>query len=105
MTPAATVYTCRVTNWAMLWLNIFVLFSFTLAFVIGTGPWPLRFLTLAAVIVGLVRVIAQSSLRVTAGPGGLTVNFAVFGFPRVAIGRANIARAEIIDLPVTFWSH
>ncbi|MFI6169082.1 hypothetical protein ACIBCN_20050 [Nocardia sp. NPDC051052] len=100
--PAATVYTCRVTNWGMLWLNIFVLFSCTLGFVIGTDPW--RFLTLAAVIVALVKVIAQASLRVSAGPGGLTVNFAVFGFPRVAIGRADIARAEIIDLPVKFWS-
>ncbi|QBS39516.1 hypothetical protein [Nocardia sp. CS682] len=74
MTPAATVYICRVTEWRMLWLNTFVLFSCPFG---SDRSYPWRFLPLAAVIVALVEVIAQASLRVSAGLGGLTVNFAL----------------------------
>ncbi|WP_107657273.1 hypothetical protein [Nocardia suismassiliense] len=101
--PAAMVYTCRVTNWPMLWIGVVVFVSMTyLGSVLHSAV--LRFLFTALWIIVLVKAIVETSQRVSAGPGGLTVTLGAFGLPRVTVARASIARAEIIDLPVTFWS-
>ncbi|MFF3228775.1 hypothetical protein ACFYV7_38685 [Nocardia suismassiliense] len=102
--PAAMVYTCRVTNWPMLWIYVI---GFVPAIYIGSVSHSavLRLLFTALWIIVLVKVIVGTSQRVSAGSGGLTLNLGAFGFPRVTVARADITRAEIIDLPVTLWSH
>ncbi|QIS05499.1 hypothetical protein F5X71_27140 [Nocardia brasiliensis] len=101
--PAAMVYTCRVTNWPMLWIYVI---GFVSAIFVSSvlHSAVLRVLFTALWIIVLVRVIIGTSQRVSVGPGGLTVILSAFGFPRVSVARASIARAEIIDVPVTFWS-
>ncbi|WP_433664146.1 hypothetical protein ACQPW1_19665 [Nocardia sp. CA-128927] len=101
--PAAMVYTCRATNWPVLWIDIF---GVVLATYLGLVSYSvvLRFLFTALMIIALVKAIVEASQRVSAGPDGLTVNLGAFGFPRVTVARANIARAEIVDLPVTLRS-
>ncbi|MEU7140947.1 hypothetical protein ABZ942_15960 [Nocardia sp. NPDC046473] len=101
--PASVVYTCRVTNWAMLWFDIFLLVLWT-GLLWATGSGVVEFLLTALMIIALVKVTVQASQRVSAGPGGLAVNLGAFGFPRITIAPADIARADIVDLPVTAWS-
>ncbi|MFI6999350.1 hypothetical protein [Nocardia sp. NPDC050175] len=100
---AAVVYTCRVTNWTMLWFDISLLVLWT-CLLWATGSGVVKFLLTALMAIALVKVTVQASQRVSAGPGGLAVNLGAFGFPRVTIAPADIARADIIDLPVTAWS-
>ncbi|MFI6996389.1 hypothetical protein [Nocardia sp. NPDC050175] len=101
--PAATVYTCRVTNWPILWLSIFCTVVCIFNVAVSDGGALFLFVVVLWCIV-LVKAVVQASQRVSAGPVGLAVNLGPFGFPRVTVARANIARAEIIDMPVTLRS-
>ncbi|WP_433561541.1 hypothetical protein ACQP1O_28625 [Nocardia sp. CA-151230] len=100
--PAASVYTCRVTNWAMLVLSIPIMGLWTYISVSDSGFN--NFLSTALWFVVLMTAVMQSTQRISAGPAGLSVNFGPFGFPRVTLARADIAHAEIIDLPGGPWS-
>ena len=50
----------------------------------------------------LLEALTATSVRTTAGPNGVTVRFGLLGWPRRTYRIAQIARAEIVDLPV--WS-
>lgn len=100
--PAASVYTCRVTNWAMLVLSIPVVTLWT--YISVSDPELNNLLSTAVWIIVLVTAMMLSTQRISAGPIGLTVNFGPFGFPRVTLARTAIAHAEIIDLPGGPWS-
>ncbi|MBW0269808.1 hypothetical protein ATM97_01400 [Nocardia sp. MH4] len=102
--PAAMVYTCRVTNWPMFWINVVYLVSLigTLTLPTGLSWWSV--LLIALLPLNLVVTFVAISQRVAAGPAGLTVSLGPFGVPRVRVSRASIAHAEMIFLPQTLWS-
>jgi hypothetical protein len=50
----------------------------------------------------LLEMLTAASVRTAAGPHGVTVRFGVLGLPRCTYRLAQIAHAEVIDLPV--WS-
>ncbi|MEV6279434.1 hypothetical protein [Nocardia sp. NPDC051832] len=87
----------------MLWLTIL---NAAIWVFIGLQA-PRGLLTLLGLVlwfIALVKAGAGSSQRISAGPTGLTVHLGLFGFPRVALARANIAHAEIINLPGTLFT-
>ncbi|MFB7718502.1 hypothetical protein [Nocardia sp. NPDC056100] len=100
--PTAAVYTCRATNWVMLVIGIPIVVLWTIISV--KDPGLNNILVTAVWLISLLITAVTSTQRVTAGPVGLAVSLGPFGFPRVTIARADIAHAEIIDLPSGPWS-
>ncbi|MFD3508758.1 hypothetical protein [Nocardia sp. NPDC058666] len=101
--PESTVYTCRVTNWPMLWLAIAATVPVLAIGASSNGPWTGAAVPVAAGVVLVIAMIATAtSLRVSTGPTGLTASFGVLGLPRFAYAAATIAHVEVIDIP--WWS-
>ena len=98
-----SVYTGRVTNWPVVVLSVALLVPL-LALSNMSAADRGEFVVLLLVIgVGvLLEVLTASSVRTAAGPHGVTVRFGVLGLPRCTYRLAQIAQAEVVDLPV--WS-
>ncbi|MGX1810905.1 hypothetical protein ACWIGI_34735 [Nocardia sp. NPDC055321] len=92
--PAATVYTCRVTNWPMVWLTLLVV---VLQVFIGLTDRTVASVVIVAIwTFALVQTVLESSQRVSTGPAGVSVHRGLFGFPRLTLARDDIADAETI---------
>ncbi|MGV9408914.1 hypothetical protein ACWDOP_03280 [Nocardia sp. NPDC003693] len=98
--PAATVYTCRVTNWPTLWMTIVSALVSILAALLIPGTW---FGVLGTVlwVLAVAITMVQSSQRVSTGSAGVSVNLGILGVPRVVIARPDIAELESVHL--TGW--
>ncbi|MFI6041017.1 hypothetical protein ACIA8C_05245 [Nocardia sp. NPDC051321] len=94
--PAATVYTCRVTNWSMFGINVSLLASQCIYFWIADGAWWAVSIVAASLLLNLAMSVLAISQRVTASPAGLAVSLGPFGIPRVRMARTNITHAEQI---------
>jgi hypothetical protein len=97
-----SVYTGRVTNWQT--VAAAAVAALPLLLLAGRPArwseltWPL--LVAAFGVIGYV--LTGSSVRTTAGPGGVTVHFGTIGWPRCTYPLERIARAEVVD--VALWS-
>ena len=96
------VYTGRTTSWPM----VAATGAGTLLIVLmgkqsSTAWTDLMFVVpLILVVVGvLVEALTGSSVRVTAGPTGLTIRWGVLGWPRSTYRLDDIEHAQVIDLP------
>jgi len=99
-----SVYTGRATNWPMVVLNVALVASL-LAAVTTTTAGNRGELVLLLLLIGvgvLLEVLTTTSIRTAAGPHGVTVRFGVLGRPRCTYRLAQIAHADVIDLPA--WS-
>jgi hypothetical protein len=91
-----TVYSGRVTNWPLFWLAN----AIAGALFVSAGLADLR--SAPVVIAAAVLVVANlviTSVRTTAGPGGVVVRYGVFGLPRFRYANDEIESAEAIDVP------
>jgi hypothetical protein len=62
--------------------------------------WRSVTIPLVLVAIGiLLNVLTASSVRATAGPNGFTVRWGMLGWPSCSYDLAEIATAEVIDLP------
>ncbi|MEZ5407786.1 MAG: hypothetical protein R2761_07160 [Acidimicrobiales bacterium] len=97
-----SIYTGRVTNWPM------VVISSALALPVlfmglgsGDGAGGLGGLAMVGLLIAvgiLLNIATASSVRVAAGPNGVTVRWGLVGWPRHTYRLADIERAEVIDL-------
>ncbi|MFB7718695.1 hypothetical protein [Nocardia sp. NPDC056100] len=101
--PAATIYTCRVTNWRMFWFNAVILAGTCWPLLVPPHPRIGTTLLAVTVVISFVLSVAAISQRVTAGPAGLMVSLGPLGLPRVRVARANINHAEAVYLSSTAW--
>jgi hypothetical protein len=108
-----TVYTGRSTNWPMIVLSTALLVPLVVMALGSEGSWTAaEFLVPVAVVVAIVvaNLLAATSVRATAGPNGVTVNFGVFGLPRFRYPAERIQHAEAITIPSSqsawgvYWS-
>jgi hypothetical protein len=102
-----TVYTGRSTNWLAIGLSTALVIPFIALGVGSNGSWTdLGFLIpmLMVVAVVVVNLLTASSVRATAGPKGVIVNFGVFGWPRFRYPLGRIQHAEAITIPPNCWS-
>jgi hypothetical protein len=98
-----SVYTGRATNWPMVGLSIALVVPLPALSNISAGDHSGLIIVLLIISAGvLLEVLTGSSIRTAAGPHGVTVRFGVLGWPRCTYPLAQIAHAEVIDLPV--WS-
>jgi hypothetical protein len=98
-----SAYTGRVTNWPMVMLSIALVVPLLALSNMSAGDRSELVIPLLVVGVGVVlEVLTGSSVRTAAGPHGVTVRFGVLGLPRCTYRLAQIAHAEVIDLPA--WS-
>lgn len=115
MTPPTTeVYSGRSSNAVALTLLVAAAVPFVgLAWPWSDGSWatPGFLAPLAVVVAALVLTVATcTSVRSTAGPGGVTVHFGLFGWPRFHYPSHRIALATAIELPAStsawgmYWS-
>jgi hypothetical protein len=102
-----TVYTGRVTNWPAIVLSTALAVPLVVMAVTGDGSWTeLGLLIPLIVIVAaiVVNLVTASSVRASAGPKGVVVNFGVLGWPRFRYPTERIEHAEAITLPSTQWT-
>lgn len=97
-----SVYTGRTTIWWVViltcaWVVLLVLNSG----VVGEATsWGLFGVVLLVAAVGaLAEILTGSSVRVTAGPNGVTVHWGLVGWPRSNYRIEQIERAEMVDVP------
>jgi hypothetical protein len=94
-----SIYTGRATNWPMVAVSAAVMVPLLIMGGSSDGSWygiALPMLLVAAVVA--VNVLTASSIRTTAGPGGVTIRFGVIGWPRCSYPLDQIDHAEVIDL-------
>lgn len=102
-----TIYTGRSTNWPAIILTTALIAPLVVMGVAGEGSWTALGLLIpmgVAIATAAVNVLTASSVRATAGPKGVIVNFGVFGWPRFRYPIERIERAESIDIPSTLWA-
>jgi hypothetical protein len=102
-----TVYTGRSTNWPAIVLSTALVVPLIVLGLGSEGSWTaLGFLIPMAVVVVtvVVNLVTASSVRATAGPKGVIVNFGVFGWPRFRYPIERIQHAEAIEIPSTQWA-
>ncbi|MFB8003279.1 hypothetical protein [Nocardia sp. NPDC056000] len=99
--PASTVYTGRVTNWPFLCLSLFA--SILMVYNMHMTPTRWAAPLYVLLILTLVKTVVDSSLRVSAGPTGLTVSMGLLGLPRARVARAAIVHAEPVFLRESPW--
>ena len=98
-----SVYTGRVTNWPVVVLSLALLVALLALSNMSAGDrGEVVVVLLVAGVGALLEVLTASSVRTAAGPTGVTVRFGLLGLPRCTYRLAQIARAEVIDLPA--WS-
>lgn len=97
-----SVYTGRATNWPMVGLSVALVVSLLALSNMSLGDRGDLVILLLAIAVVLLEGLTATSIRTTAGPHGVTVRFGVLGWPRCTYRLAQIAHAEVIDLPA--WS-
>lgn len=98
-----SVYTGRSTNWPMVVLSGALVVPLVALSDMSAGDRGDHVLLLLFIGVGvLLEALTSASVRIAAGPHGVTVRFGVLGLPRCTYRLAQIAHAEVIDLPV--WS-
>ena len=104
-----SVYTGRATNWPMVALSVALIVPLLAVSNISAGDRGDLVILVPVIVVGvLLEMLTSSSVRTTAGPHGVTVRFGVLGLPRCTYRLAQIAHAEVIDLPACsvvygFW--
>lgn len=93
-----SIYTGRVTNWPMVTGSAVLLLPLL---VLGGGPngsWR----DLAPILISVAGVVLYaltgSSVRIAAGPNGVSIHFGALGWPRCTYHLDQIQRAEVIDL-------
>ena len=102
-----TVYTGRSTNWLAIGLSTALAVPFVALGVGSNGSWtaPGYLIPMLLVFaVFIVNLLTASSVRSTAGPNGVIVNFGVFGWPRFRYPLERIQHAEAITIPPNLWS-
>ena len=92
-----TVYSGRVTNWAVFW-TMNVLAVALLAPVVADRRALVPCVVTAVVV--LVANLTMTSVRTTAGPNGVVVRYGVLGFPRFRFAATAIESAAAVDLPL-----
>lgn len=98
-----SVYTGRITNWPMVALSVALVGLLLALSNMSAGDRGDLVILLPVIGIGvLLEVLTAASVRTAAGPHGVTVRFGVLGLPRCTYPLAEIAHAEVIDLPV--WS-
>ncbi|MFN8122569.1 MAG: hypothetical protein U0237_09085 [Thermoleophilia bacterium] len=96
-----SVYTGRVTNWPAVAAACLLLVPFLALGAASRGPWTgLALPSALALAVAAATVVTGTSVRAAAGPAGLTVRWGLLGWPRLTYPAREIARAEVIDLPL-----
>ncbi|MFB8005160.1 hypothetical protein [Nocardia sp. NPDC056000] len=93
---AATVYTCRVTNWRMLGLSLSLVAIQTFNFATFYQGRVIDHVLVVVLFLSFVKAVMESNQRISAGLAGLTVNLGWFGLPRISLARANIVHVEIM---------
>lgn len=93
-----SIYTGRVTSWPMVIASAVLLVPLL---AMGGGPNSSRW-DLAPILIAVAGVVlyalTASSLRITAGPNGVSIHFGALGWPRRTYRLDRIERAEVIDL-------
>lgn len=97
MTTPTTVYTSRATNWPVLAVGVGLAVPLLATGLSAAEPELLGLVAMVAVIV--IGALMSTSLRVTAGPAGVTVRSGVLGVPRWTFPIDRIAHVEPVDLP------
>ena len=93
---SSTVYSGRVTNWPLFWtMNALALALLALSGLPDVALAP----TVVAALVLLLANLTVTSVRTTAGPGGVIVRYGVLGLPRFHYPAARISSAEAVDVP------
>lgn len=99
-----TVYTGRTTAWSMVASTSLLAVLLIVGAATGdrsergaTGVWTI---VAGLVAVGvLANVLTASSVRVSAGSNGLHIRWGVIGWPRSRYPLAEVALAEVVDVP------
>ncbi|MEX5633498.1 hypothetical protein [Parafrankia sp. FMc2] len=94
-----SIYTGRATNWPLVTLS--AVLAVPLLVMGWSSDGSRRGLVvpfLVVIVAVLVNVLTGSSVRTTAGPGGVSIRFGLLGWPRCTYGLDQIERAEVIDL-------
>lgn len=102
-----TVYTGRSTNWPAIILTTALVVPLAVMAVAGEGSWTAIGLLIPLGIVvatAIVNLLTATSVRATAGPNGVTINFGVFGWPRFRYPIQRIQLAEAITIPSSQWA-
>ena len=93
-----SIYTGRVTNWTMVTGSAVLLVPLL---VLGGGA-NASWRDLAPILISVTGVVLYaltgSSVRITAGPNGVSVHFGALGWPRCVYRLDQIQRAEVINL-------
>lgn len=94
-----SIYTGRVTNWPLVVLSVVPMAPLLVMGGTSNESWgglavPL---SVAAAVV-LVNALTGSSVRIAAGPNGVSVRFGLLGWPRCTYDLEKVERAEVIDL-------
>ena len=102
-----TVSTGRMTNWPMIWVTTAAVVPLIAMSGASGDDWhqpaflvPVA-LTFLAVVVNLLTL---SSIRIAAGPHGVSVHFGVFGWPRFRYPVSRISRVEATRVTSAYWS-
>jgi len=97
-----SIYTGRAANWSVILATAAFLVPLLVLGKPSDGSWlDLALPALILAVVVLLFLLTCSSIRTTAGPGGVSVYFGVLGLPRRTYPLERIERAEVIDL--RFW--
>jgi len=92
-------YTGRAANWPLLLGSTALLVPLVVLGRPADGSWlDLALPALLIAVAVLVYFVTCSSIRTTAGPGGVSVHFGVLGLPRRSYPLTRIERAEVADL-------
>jgi hypothetical protein len=102
----STTYSGRSTNWVALVLTVAAAVPLVVLGRPAGESWASPAAVPLAVVVAcvLVTVFTASSVRALAGPGGVTVHFGVFGWPRFRSPIERIAQAEAVLIPPSHWA-
>lgn len=98
MSAPTTVYTSRATNWPFLTVATALAVPLIVMGLIADEADPSLLGTVAVATAIAVGLVASTSLRVTAGTGGVTVRSGLLGLPRWTFPIDRIAHAERAEL-------
>jgi hypothetical protein len=95
-----SIYTGRATNWPMVVLSTVLVVPLLTLGNAGADrrAYAVPLLVVAAGV--LLNLLTAGSVRTAAGPNGVSVRFGLLGWPRCTYRIGQIARAEVIDLPI-----
>ena len=102
-----TIYSGRSTNWLMIALSTALLVPFLWMAADSNESWSaLGLLLPLALALGaaVVNLLTATSVRTTAGPNGVAVNFGIIGWPRFRYPVERIRTAEAVTIPSSTWA-